>query len=53
MQDIQILKIIDMKLGGRRWQCVTGLQKCMAYNLPGKYQYIILCREQESPNDSF
>ena len=35
MEDIQLLNTIKMKLGGRFWQCVTGLQKCMSFHLPG------------------
>jgi len=33
--DIQILNTVQMKLSGKQWQCVSGLQKCMDYHMKG------------------
>ncbi|XP_067947536.1 piRNA biogenesis protein EXD1-like [Watersipora subatra] len=33
IEDIQLLALLNMKLSGKRWQFVSGLQKCMSYHL--------------------
>jgi len=35
MLDMQLLNSINMKLQGKDWRCVSGLQKCMEYNMRG------------------
>ena len=57
MEDIQLLNTIKMKLDGRFWQCVTGLQKCMSFHLPGstlltiivQYSYSAFCGFHSPP----
>ena len=36
IEDMQLLNTIRMRLSRRRWQCVSGLKKCMDFNLPGR-----------------
>ena len=48
MEDIQLLNTIKMKLGGRFWQCVTGLQKCMSFHLPGSTLLTIIVQYSNS-----